>query len=133
MFKPPAKAGKLTAAEKKRVPKARPGLGVACASGAAGIRLTGDEIDVPRDVTPEYLEFLGERSEGIDLLIKDLEMLLEIFKQTNLLFDAEALEVVARLNKRVNESKNPAVRAAFAGVLAYFAVYGTKSKKKAAS
>lgn len=58
---------------------------------------------MPPGVTADALATACERADGIDQIIIDLEVVLAILKQANLLFDAEAWELLRRVNGQLKE------------------------------
>jgi hypothetical protein len=52
-------------------------------------------------ITAEKLQSACEKAEDIDQVINDLEVVLTTLKQANLLFDAEAWELLRRVNDQV--------------------------------
>lgn len=131
---PPKGAGTLSPAQVQALVKPRPGLGVVC--DAAADALENDELDfqAPKGITPAILRKAGERAEGMDLIVKHLENTLEMYKQGNLIVDAEAFELISKLNDqiKVQGKRDKTVLTAFAGVTAYFKKTAKTSKKKAA-
>ena len=129
---PPKGAGTLTPTQVKEIYKPRQGLGLACQ--AAADALENEELDfmAPKGVTPDALRKAGQRAEEMDLYIRHLEGVLEVFKQGNLIADAEAFELLSKLNDQVKTQgkRNKAVSTAFAGLTAYFKVGAPKGKKK---
>ncbi|MBK9266731.1 MAG: hypothetical protein IPM54_43965 [Polyangiaceae bacterium] len=98
---PPAKAGNLSADEVRRLPKAPRGIGLAGAHTADAIGKAGTKLTLPADITAEILLAVCQKAEDIDQVIIDLEVVLTILKQANLLFDAEAWEMLRRVNDQV--------------------------------
>jgi len=120
---PPAKAGTMSAEELRRIPKARTGIGAACDGAADAMEQLGDDFTAPRGVSPESLREAGRKAEAIDSVISDLEQMLSKLRQANLLFDADALAKLSKVNdqSKAQGKGNERVRLAFAGVTAYFA------------
>jgi len=100
---PPDRAGKLTPDEVKRLPKPPRGIGLVGAHTADAIDKAGDKLTLPKDIAAELLRAACERADNIDQVIVDLEVVLGILKQANLLFDAEAWELLRKVNGQVKE------------------------------
>lgn len=64
----------------------------------------------------------GQKADGIDLIIHDVEVVLNRLKQGNLLFDAEAYKLVRQVNDQVKaQSKHsPELAKIFAPLLQAF-------------
>ena len=123
---PPERAGKLSVEEVRRLPKARLGLGLACAQASDSIVKAGDRFVLPAGVTAESLESAGSKAEEIDSVINDLEVALDTLKQANLLFDADAWEQLRRVNDQLKAQAkhDPSLEAVFAPLLTYFEAKG---------
>jgi hypothetical protein len=102
-LKPPAKAGNMSPDEVKRLPKAPRGIGLVGVHTADAITKAGDKITLPKEVTAAALLAACERADSIDQVIIDLEVVLATLKQANLLFDAEAWELLRKVNGQVKE------------------------------
>lgn len=100
---PPSNAGTLTPDEVLRLPKAPRGIGLVGTHTADAIGQAGAKLTLPAGVTGEALVAACARADGIDQVIIDLEVVLTILKQANLLFDAEAWELLRRVNGQVKE------------------------------
>ncbi len=100
---PPANAGKLSPDEVQRIPKAPRGIGLVGAQTADAIDKAGAKLTLPTGVTAAALSAACARADGIDQVIIDLEVVLATLKQANLLFDAEAWELLRRVNGQVKE------------------------------
>jgi hypothetical protein len=97
----PAAAGTLSSADIRRVPKAPRGLGLVCDATADAIDKAGSRFAAPPGVSSDSLRDAGQRAEGIDEVIRDLEVVLNTIKQGNLLMDAEAWEQIRKMNDQV--------------------------------
>jgi len=119
---PPPKAGKMTPAEVREIVKARTGVGLVCSASATAIETLGAELEVPRGVTAAALREAGARAEDIDLVISNLEVVINTLKQANLIFDAEAHNLLIKLNDRVKASRkqNGNIGVAFGSLTEYF-------------
>lgn len=100
---PPARAGSLSPDEVRRLPKAPRGIGLVGAQTADAIVKAEGKLTLPPGVTAAALLAAAERADGIDQIIVDLEVVLGILKQANLLFDAEAWELLRKVNGQVKE------------------------------
>lgn len=120
---PPEKAGKMTPEEVSRIPKAPRGLGLACEKAAAAIKKAGKKFTAPAGITPDGLVAAGDRAEGIDLVINDMEVVLQVAKQANLLFDADAYEQLRKVNDQVKAQgkHDPELLTIFKDIIDYFA------------
>jgi hypothetical protein len=98
---PPDQAGKLTADEVRRIPKPPRGIGLTGEHTADAIGKAGAKLTLPADITADKLSAACKKAENIDQVITDLEVVLTILKQANLLFDAEAWEMLRRVNDQV--------------------------------
>lgn len=98
---PPEEAGSLSPTELARIPKAPRSVGALCESAADGIERAGKSFQPPPGVTADALRKAGQKADGIDLIIHDLEVVLNRFKQGNLLVDAEAYKLVRQVNDQV--------------------------------
>jgi len=90
---------------------------------ADAMRKAGKRFSPPVGVTPESISAAGDRAEDIDLVINDMEVVLQIAKQANLLFDAEAYEQLRKVNDQVKAQgkHDPELLAIFKEVIDYFA------------
>lgn len=95
----PPQAGMLSESEVRAIPKARLGLGQACADAATAWQSIPSFV-VP-GVTPEVLIEKGKVAETIDGLVNELEVTLNKLKQANLLLDAPAWELLRKVNDQV--------------------------------
>src|SRR5690606_21448780 len=95
---PPERAGKLSPEEVQRLPKARRGLGVLGLHVADAIDKLGSAFIPPAGVTAEGVLAACQRAEDIDQVITDLDVILARFKQANLIWDAEAWEMLRKVN-----------------------------------
>ncbi|MDI1444136.1 hypothetical protein [Polyangium sp. 6x1] len=102
-LKPPSNAGTLSADEVKRLPKAPRGIGLVGTHTADAINKAGDKLTLPKGVTADALLAACERADAIDQVIIDLEVVLTTLKQANLLFDAEAWELLRKVNGQLKE------------------------------
>lgn len=120
---PPPNAGKLSADEVKRLPRARRGIGLVCQHTANAIDNLGPKFTLPADVTAASLLAAGNRAEDIDQVIIDLEVVLATLKQANLMFDAAAWEQIRKVNDQVKAQAkhNPELLAPFKALIDYFA------------
>lgn len=117
----PDKSGMLKPDEVKRIPKARKGIGLACAAGAVEMNKKGEEFKVP-GVDPTELDKVGAMAEDIDIVIEDLDVVLNKLKQANLLLDAKAFDLLGRLNDQIQAQgkRDPSLLVRFKTVLDYF-------------
>jgi hypothetical protein len=122
-FAPPPEAGNLSPDEVRRIAKAPRGIGLICEATADAAEKAGAKFTPPAGVTPERLRALGDRAEGIDQVILDLEVVLNKLKQANLLFDAEAWEQIRKMNDqvRVQGKHDPELSVMFKPLLDFFA------------
>ncbi|MBL9007215.1 MAG: hypothetical protein JNJ46_23360 [Myxococcales bacterium] len=119
---PPDEAGSLSPAELARIPKAPRAVGALCESAADGIERAGKAFQPPPGITVDALRKAGQKADGIDLIIHDVEVVLNRLKQGNLLFDAEAYKLVRQVNDQVKaQSKHsPELAKIFAPLLQAF-------------
>jgi hypothetical protein len=97
----PEGSGNLSTDEVRRIPKAPRGLGLVCDDTADAMDKAGSRFAAPPGITSEGLRIAGERAEGIDQVILDLEVVLNMLKQGNLLIDALAWEQIRKMNDQV--------------------------------
>jgi len=97
----PAEAGKLSAAEIQRLPKAPKGLGTACEQAAAALEKVGKQLTVPPALTAKALREAGQRAEGMDDLIHDIDVLRATIQQANLIRDEQAWSLLRQLKDQV--------------------------------
>jgi hypothetical protein len=102
-LKPPTNAGTLSPDEVRRLPKPPRGIGLVGAHTADAINKAANKLTLPAGVTADALAAACARADGIDQVIIDLEVVLTTLKQANLLFDAEAWELLRRVNGQVKE------------------------------
>jgi hypothetical protein len=121
---PPEKAGKLSPQEIARIPRARRGIGLACAQAADAMEKAGAKFTPPAGVTADGLRAAGKRAEDIDQYLLDLDVVRQILQQSNLLFDAEAWEQIRKMNDqvKVQAKHDPALALMFDQVLRFFAL-----------
>ena len=133
---PPDEAGSLSAAEVARIPRAPRAVGTLCELAADAIERAGKAFQPPAGVTPDSLRKAGERADGMDLVIHDIEVLLNRYKQGNLLVDAQAYSIVRQVNDQVKAQAklNPELSHFFAQLLQAFAkVRSTREEPAPAS
>lgn len=121
---PPEKAGKLSPDEVKRIPRARRGIGLICNQAADTIEKAGASFSPPPGVSPSSLREAGRKAEEIDQFILDLEIVGQILRQANLLFDADAWEQIRKMNDQVKAQAkhDPALSTLFKQLLDFFAL-----------
>jgi hypothetical protein len=119
----PAQAGSLSAEQVAHLPRAPRGIGLACTNAADALEKAGERFTAPRGVDKAALLAAAERADGIDQVIVDLEVVLARVKQANLLFDAEAWELLRKVNDQVRAQgkHEPELLAVFSPVLNFFA------------
>ena len=124
------RAGKLSNDDKKSLPRARKGVGLACDQTAAAMEKSEGALMVP-GVTAATLRAAGALAENFDQVIEDVTVALEIVKQGNLLADAEAFTLLRKVNQQVKAQSqfDPSLSDRFQAVTTYFAA----SKRSAAS
>jgi len=128
---PPEEAGSLSPAELARIPKAPRSVGALCENAADGLESAGKAFQPPPGVTADALRKAGQKADGIDLIIHDLEVVLNRFKQGNLLIDADAYKLVRQVNDQVKaQSKHsPELTKIFAPLLqAFSALRGRRAE-----
>ena len=120
---PPPEAGNLGPDEVRRIAKAPRGIGLICDATADAMEKAGAKFTAPGGVSPASLRALGKGAEGTDQVILDLDVVLNKFKQANLLFDAEAWEEIRKTNDQVKAQGNhdPEVLVMFKPLLGFFA------------
>ena len=125
----PPNAGNLSLSDKRRLPKARKGLGFACNMTAAELEKSDNKLAVP-GIDPTSLREAGNLGEKMDEIIEDLEVALETLKQANLLRDADAFNMLRKINDQVrSQSKfEPSIATRFASVTEYFSSTGRTAK-----
>jgi len=121
----PPRAGDLSPEEKRKLPKARKGIGLACTMAAAELEKSDNLLAVP-GVDPASLRKAGYLAEKMDEVIEDLDVSLETLKQANLIDDADAFNLLRKVNDQVkSQSKfEPSIAARFTAVTEYFASSG---------
>jgi len=126
---PPEAAGTLSPTEMARVPKAPRNVGAMCEDAADAIERAGKLFVPPAGVTADKLRQAGERADGTDVIIHDMEVLLHRLKQGNVLHDADAYSLVRQVNDQVKAQAklNPELNKIFALLLQGFAT-GRKSR-----
>jgi hypothetical protein len=125
----PEQAGKLSTKEMQKIPKPPRGIGRLCAQAADAIERAGETFSPPPGVTPQSLREAGERADGIDQYLIDLDFLREKVRQANLLFDADAWKQARRMNDSIKAQMrhDPALALIFQKVLEAFAVFASKT------
>jgi len=120
---PPPEAGNLGPDEVRRIAKAPRGIGLICDATADAMEKAGAKFTAPGGVSPASLRALGKGAEGTDQVILDLDVVLNKFKQANLLFDAEAWEQVRKMNDQVKAQgkHDPEFTVMFKPLLDFFA------------
>lgn len=128
---PPKEAGTLSAAQIKSIYRPRPGLGLACQAAAEAMENGEVNFMAPEGVTPDVLRKAGQRAEEMDLVIRHLEGVIELYKQGNLIVDAEAFTLISKVNDQVKAQgkRNKAIKTAFSAVSAYFKSSAPKNKR----
>ncbi len=97
----PERAGNLSPDEVRRLPKPRHGIGLVGTLTADALDKAGPDFIAPAGVTPDALRGACKRSDDIDQVIVNLEVILQRVKQANLLFDADAWEMLRKINDQV--------------------------------
>ena len=120
---PPEKAGKMTADEIARIPKPRRGIGVVCDQAADAMEKAAGKFAPPPGVTADSLRQAGQRADDIDTFLIDIDVVREVLRQANLIFDADAYEQVRKMNDQVKAQgkHNPELLTIFQQLLDYFA------------
>jgi hypothetical protein len=120
---PPTKAGKMSPEEVRVIPKPPLGIGLVCDQTATAMGKAADKFMAPAGVTPEKLRTVGTRAEEIDDIIRDVEVILETIKQANLLFDAEAWDVLRSVNDQLKAQakRNPELLKIFDSLVSFLA------------
>ncbi len=97
----PERAGNMSPDEVRRLPKARHGIGLVGTLTADALSKAGPDFILPAGVTPDSLRAACKQSEDIDQVAVDLEVILQRVKQANLIFDADAWEMLRKINDQV--------------------------------
>lgn len=129
------RAGNMTPAEVQRIAKPPLGIGLVCDKTAAAMEkdaAAGGSFTPPKDVTAANLREAGRQAEEIDLVIRDLEVLLAKVKQGNLIKDADAWDKLRAVNDQVKTQakRNPQLLTVFADLIEYMA-RGPRTAKSA--
>ncbi len=129
---PPKEAGKLSPEVVQRLPKPPSGIGSACEQAASAIDKVGKLLTLPPSVTAKALREAGQRAEGMDEVVRDLDVLRATVQQANLIFDAEAWSLVRQVKDQVTaQSKiDPSLAAPFQPVLDYVGQVARRRPKK---
>jgi hypothetical protein len=129
---PPKEAGKLSPEEVQRLPKPPSGIGSACEQAASAIEKVGKLLTLPPSVTAKALREAGQRAEGMDEVVRDLDVLRTTVQQANLIFDAEAWSLVRQVKDQVTaQSKiDPSLAAPFQPVLDYVGQSGKATARR---
>lgn len=116
---PPDEAGTLSALEVSRIPRSPRAVGTLCDMAADAMERAGKTFQAPAGVTADSLRKAGERADGMDLVIHDIEVLLNRYKQGNLLVDAAAFALVRQVNDQIKaqSKQNPELTQFFAQLL----------------
>jgi len=122
---PPPQAGKLTPKDMSRIPKPPRGVGRLCNQAADALERAGSSFAPPPGVTAQSLREAGQRADGIDQYVVDLDVVREQFRQTNLIFDADAWKQVRRMNGQIKAQMkhDPALALIFQQVLDAFSAF----------
>jgi hypothetical protein len=120
---PPEKAGKMTAEDIARIPKPRRGIGLVCEQAAEAMAKAADKFTPPPGVTADSLRDAGQRADEIDPFLIDIDVVREVLRQSNLIFDADAYEQIRKMNDQVKAQAkhNPELLTIFQNLLDYFA------------
>jgi hypothetical protein len=118
-----SRAGKLSSAEIKTLPRARNGVGLACKQTAAAMEKSKEAFFVP-GVDAAGLRAAGDLAENIDQVIEDMTVALKTLKQGNMLADAEAFTMLRKVNMQVKAQSQfaPYLLERFQAVRQYFAL-----------
>ena len=118
----PEKAGNMSPDEVSRIPKPPHGIGLACAQAADAITKSEGAFTLPSGVTAQKLIAAGEKAEAIDDTILDMEIVLAKLKQGNLIVDADAWEMLRKVNDQVKAQGkyHPELLSKFGAVTEYF-------------
>jgi hypothetical protein len=128
---PPPEAGKMTPEEVQRLPKARRGIGLVGQHVADAIVKLGPSFILPAGVTAETLLAACERAEGIDQVLTDLGVIEGRLKQANLLWDAEAWQLLLKINDQVKAQlkHDPEIAKAFSFLIEFMSASARKGGK----
>ncbi len=85
----PEKAGKLTVAEVRRLPKPRSSLPLVCDAVAESMRKNPDRL-CPHGVTADGLQAAGSFAELINGIVTDLSTTMSVISQSDVILSAEA-------------------------------------------
>jgi hypothetical protein len=98
---------------------------------AAELEKSDNKLAVP-GVDAESLRKAGNLADKMDEFIEDVEVSLETLKQANLIDDAEAFNMLRKVNDQVkSQSKfDPSIATRFTAVTEYFASSGRPSGDK---
>lgn len=115
------RAGTLDVKEVQRLEKARDGLAEACAKSATGMRDNDGRIAVPQ-LTADELAAKGQATFNIGNTVANLETALRVFKQQQLITEADAHEALRRVLAAVRaaEKFDPRITDAFPDLIKYF-------------
>jgi hypothetical protein len=115
----PAQAGTLNEAQIRAIPKPRRGLGLVTDQTASEMEKSG--FVVP-GVAPAELRRQGAMAEGIDDVIRDVEILLAKLRQANTLIDADAYKLLRITNDQVRSAAkhDASVKERFSSLIRYF-------------
>lgn len=132
-FALPAQAGNLSPDDVRRIARAPRGIGLVCDAAADVLEKSGSKFTAPAGVTPASLRTLGQRAEGIDQVIRDLDVVMNKVKQANLLFDSEAWEQLRKTNDQIKAQgkHDPEVLVMFKPVLDFFSRARTNTSEPA--
>lgn len=127
------KAGKLSAAEIRRLPKAPAGIGLAAQETATALINAGAAFTAPKDVTAKTLLAAGARSDGLNGILNDLDVVRRMVQEENLLSDAACWDQLRQINDMVKGQvkHHPELKAMFAPLSAFMAKSAVRGKKAA--
>ena len=127
------KAGKLTPAEVQRIPKAPLGIGLAAQETATALTNAGDAFTPPKGITAKTLLAAGARSDGLNGILNELDVVRRMVQEENLLADAACWDQLRQINDMVKGQvkHHPELKAMFAPLSAFMAKSVTRAKKSA--
>jgi siderophore synthetase component len=123
---PHEQAGQLTAKDMQRLAKAPRDVGGGCEDAAAeleeSLKDPATALPVSAHITPDALRLAAAKADDTDKIIQNLEYMLSLFKQSNLLHDADAWKLLREVNDAIQSraKHDPDVLKRFASTVRFF-------------
>ncbi|EYF02983.1 hypothetical protein [Chondromyces apiculatus] len=125
LLAPPQQAGKLSKRDIRRTAKAPHSVGRLCNQAADALERAGTTFSPPPGITAQALRDAAMRVDGTDQCLTDLDVVREKFRQSHLIFGADAWKLVRQMNDHVKAQMkhDPEIGVIFQQLVEAFAAF----------